>query len=110
MLDEAAATASGRFHSVDGAYNVPRPAQDHVPILGGGNGSRTLRIAAEYADACNPIGTAEMVRDALATFDRHLEAAGRDPVAVSRPAGVMFHRLDDWWAQAEAAFASAATA
>jgi len=105
MLDEEAATVSGRYHSVDGAYNVPRPAQQHVPILVGGNGKRTLRIAAQYGDACNPIGTAEMVRDALATFERHCDEVGRDPATVSRPAGVMFHRLEDLWPQAEAAFA-----
>ncbi len=105
MLDEEEATVTGRFHSVDGASNVPRPAQAHVPILVGGNGTRTLRIAAQYADACNPIGTAEMVRDALTTFDRHCDDLGRDPATVSRPAGVMFHRLDDLWGQVEEAFA-----
>jgi alkanesulfonate monooxygenase SsuD/methylene tetrahydromethanopterin reductase-like flavin-dependent oxidoreductase (luciferase family) len=104
MFDEEAATVAGRFHSVDEAYNVPRPVQAHLPILVGGNGKRTLRIAALYADACNPIGTAGMVRDALATFQRHLDDIGRDPAEVSRPAGVMFHRLDDLWRQAEEAF------
>ena len=40
----------------------PRPLQDHVPIIVGGSGDRTLRLAAKYADAANVFGDAANVR------------------------------------------------
>ena len=40
----------------------PRPLQEPIPILVGGNGERrTLRLAARYADACNVIGEVDVV-------------------------------------------------
>ncbi len=41
----------------------PRPLQDPLPILLGGSGRRTLRLAARYADAANVFGDAAKVRD-----------------------------------------------
>jgi alkanesulfonate monooxygenase SsuD/methylene tetrahydromethanopterin reductase-like flavin-dependent oxidoreductase (luciferase family)/predicted kinase len=40
----------------------PRPLQERVPLLVGGSGPRTLRLAARYADAANVFGGAEQVR------------------------------------------------
>jgi alkanesulfonate monooxygenase SsuD/methylene tetrahydromethanopterin reductase-like flavin-dependent oxidoreductase (luciferase family) len=95
MFDEAAASYSGRFSTIDQAVNVPRPVSARIPILVGGAGKRTLRIAAAHADACNPIGTTDEMRQAFELVDRHCDDLGRDRAAVSNQAGIMFHRVDD---------------
>ena len=56
---------------------IPRPLQAHVPILVGGNGERrTLRLAAQYADACNVIGDVEVVRRKVAALHAHCDDLG----------------------------------
>jgi F420-dependent oxidoreductase-like protein len=68
----------GRVLRVPEAMCYPRPLQEHVPILVGGNGERrTLGLAARYADACNIIGEAEVVARKLNALRSHCEAVGR---------------------------------
>ena len=51
--------SAGRVLEVPEAMCYPRPLQEHVPILVGGGGERrTLRLAAQYADAANVFGDA----------------------------------------------------
>ena len=58
----------------------PRPLQQHVPILVGGNGERrTLRLAAKYADACNLIGELDVVRRKVAVLRSHCEDVAAIP-------------------------------
>jgi alkanesulfonate monooxygenase SsuD/methylene tetrahydromethanopterin reductase-like flavin-dependent oxidoreductase (luciferase family)/predicted kinase len=40
----------------------PRPLQEHLPVLVGGSGPRTLRLASKYADAVNVFGDVTQVR------------------------------------------------
>jgi len=40
----------------------PRPLQEHLPLLVGGSGRRTLRLASRYADAVNVFGDVAQVR------------------------------------------------
>ena len=73
----------GRTISVPETMCYPRPLQAHVPILVGGNGERrTLRLVAQYADACNIIGDAEVVARKLAVLDAHCDTLGRDRDAI----------------------------
>ena len=44
----------------------------------GGGEKKTLRLVAQYADACNLFGTAETVRAKLEILKRHCETLGRD--------------------------------
>ena len=104
MFDEEAASYSGKHFRVEDAVNVPRPVNEHVPILVGGAGPRTLRIAAAHADACNPIGTTDEMRQAFELFDRHCDDLGRDPSEVSKQAGIMVFRVDDISRKVEEAF------
>jgi alkanesulfonate monooxygenase SsuD/methylene tetrahydromethanopterin reductase-like flavin-dependent oxidoreductase (luciferase family) len=105
MFDDEAASYSGKFFTIDDAVNVPRPVSARIPILVGGAGKRTLRIAAAHADACNPIGPTDELQRAFALVDRHCDDLGRDRAAVSNQAGVMFHRVDDLYEKVEEAFA-----
>lgn len=61
----------------------PRPISEHVPILVGGGGERqTLRLVAQYADACNIMGEPETVRRKVAVLRSHCEQVGRDTAEV----------------------------
>ncbi|HYJ74816.1 MAG TPA: LLM class flavin-dependent oxidoreductase, partial [Kineosporiaceae bacterium] len=73
----------GRRITVPEALSYPRPLQEHVPILVGGSGPRrTLRLVAQYADACNLTGEPDAVRAALAVLQRHCADVGRDPAGI----------------------------
>lgn len=59
----------------------PALSQPHPPILIGGMGeNKTLRLVAQYADACNLFAGAgpEVLRQKLDTLRRHCENVGRD--------------------------------
>jgi F420-dependent oxidoreductase-like protein len=61
----------------------PRPIQDPIPILVGGSGERrTLRLVAEYADACNVFGDPGRVEQKAAVLTAHCEEVGRDPAEI----------------------------
>lgn len=66
---------TGRHYSVTDYQSMPKPAQDHIPILIGGGGPRVLRLAGQYADivGINPnmrAGkvTADAMTDSLASM------------------------------------------
>ncbi len=86
MFREEAPTFEGRYYNVHGAINRPPPVQSGGPpiLVGGGGERRTLRLVAEYADACNIFGDVSTVRHKLAVLDRHCEAVGRDPSTVTK--------------------------
>ena len=66
-----------RIH-VPEAMCYPRPLQEHIPILVGGSGERrTLKLVAQYADACNLFGEADVVRHKVDVLHRHCAAIGR---------------------------------
>jgi F420-dependent oxidoreductase-like protein len=65
----------------------PRPVQQPRPrILIGGSGERkTLRLVAQYADACNLFATGTAgVRHKLEVLERHCEDVGRDPAEITK--------------------------
>jgi F420-dependent oxidoreductase-like protein len=69
----------GRAIEVPEAMSYPRPLQERIPILVGGNGERrTLRLAARHADACNIIGEVDVVARKVAVLHAHCDEAGRD--------------------------------
>jgi alkanesulfonate monooxygenase SsuD/methylene tetrahydromethanopterin reductase-like flavin-dependent oxidoreductase (luciferase family)/predicted kinase len=73
----------GRRYSAAGAMCYPRPLQAHIPILVGGSGERrTLRLVAQYADACNLFGEPSIVERKVRVLHEHATAVGRDPAAI----------------------------
>jgi F420-dependent oxidoreductase-like protein len=73
----------GRVTTVPEAMCYPRPLQERIPILIGGSGEkRTLRLVAQYADACNLFGDAKVVAKKLAVLHAHCAEVGRDPADI----------------------------
>jgi alkanesulfonate monooxygenase SsuD/methylene tetrahydromethanopterin reductase-like flavin-dependent oxidoreductase (luciferase family) len=78
----------------------PRPATTpHPPVLIGGTGERrTLRLVAEYGDACNlfdvPDGGAA-IRRQLDVLDRHCADVGRPPQGIERTVTTSLHEGED---------------
>jgi len=65
--------------------SAPRPR-----ILIGGSGERkTLRLVAQYADACNLFGDANVIDHKLAVLRRHCDDVGRDPAEIEVTALIM---------------------
>jgi F420-dependent oxidoreductase-like protein len=77
----------GRHYRLAETLCRPRPVQQPgPPVMIGGSGERkTLRLVAQYADACNLFGAdVETVAHKLEVLDRHCEDVGRDPAEVTR--------------------------
>jgi len=83
MFDDGEASFAGKYYSIAHAFNYPRPVQERIPILIGGSGERrTLRLVAQYGDACNLAGTAETLRHKLGVLERHANETGRDSTKI----------------------------
>jgi F420-dependent oxidoreductase-like protein len=83
MFTEDAPSFSGKHYRVERIRNLPRPIRGHIPIMvGGGGEKRTLRLVAQYADACNVSGDLETVRHKLDVLRRHCDDVGRDPAEI----------------------------
>jgi F420-dependent oxidoreductase-like protein len=75
---------TGQVLEVPEAVCYPRPLQEHVPVVVGGGGERrTLRLAAQYADAANVFGDATTVRHKADVLRAHCADVGREPADVA---------------------------
>ena len=86
MFTDQRATVEGRHHVVREALNNPRPLQLGGPkiLVGGGGERRTLKLAAQYADACNVFDSLDAVRRKLAVLTGHCRQFGRDPAEITK--------------------------
>jgi len=79
LWGSGAKSFEGKTISIPEAMAYPRPVQEHLPILVGGSGEkRTLKLVAQYADACNLMGDPDVVRHKLSVLDTHCESVRRD--------------------------------
>ncbi len=91
LLEEALQIAKQMWSGNNGPYQgkhnqlaetlcSPLPlSRPHPPIMiGGGGEKKTLRMVAQYADACNIFGPPETVRTKFAVLKQHCDALGRD--------------------------------
>jgi F420-dependent oxidoreductase-like protein len=82
LWDSDEASFTGKHFSMPAITNNPRPLSiPHPRIMIGGTGpTKTLRMVAQYADACNIgdwVGT-ENMQKSLDTLKEHCESLGRD--------------------------------
>ncbi len=70
----------GKHHRLEETLCVPQPlSRPHPPVLvAGGGEKKTLRLVAQYADACNLFGTPDLVRAKLDILEQHCRDLGRD--------------------------------
>jgi F420-dependent oxidoreductase-like protein len=76
----------GTVYQVRGAINQPKGVQrPHIPLLIGGDGEQvTLKLVAQYADACNVGDDPASVQQKLAVLKQHCERVGRDYERIHR--------------------------
>jgi F420-dependent oxidoreductase-like protein len=86
MWTQQEATFEGTYYQVRGAINQPKGVQQpHIPLLIGGGGEKvTLRLVAQYANACNIGGDIPTIKHKLAVLKQHCEALGRDYETIKR--------------------------
>lgn len=85
LFGEQQVEYKGRYYSVEGAWNSPRPVQPRIPLLiGGGGETRTLPLVARYADACNLLGDAPAIVRKLKVLKRQCERVGRDYSTIAK--------------------------
>ena len=66
-------TFEGKWFKVTDAMNNPKPVQ-----------KKTLRMVAQYGDACNVFGDATHVRHLMGVLDEHCARLGRNPADICR--------------------------
>lgn len=86
MFTQPVSTFEGRYYSIVDAYNSPPPVTPGGPpiLIGGSGEKRTLRMVAQYADACNIFGGPEEIRRLVAVLERHCADVGRDPSTINK--------------------------
>ena len=97
LLEEALRITRQMWSADNGAYRgkhnhleqtlcSPQPlSRPHPPILvAGGGEKKTLRLVAQYADACNLYGPLETVSAKLAILRQHCDALGRDYASIEK--------------------------
>ncbi|GHO68297.1 LLM class F420-dependent oxidoreductase [Ktedonobacter sp. SOSP1-52] len=86
MWTQEEATFEGDYYHLRGAINQPKGVQKpHIPLLIGGSGEKvTLKLVAQYADACNVAGNPATVAHKFALLKEHCEVVGRDYESIRR--------------------------
>jgi len=86
MWTQEEAKFEGTYYQVRGAINQPKGVQKpHIPLLIGGGGEKvTLRLVAQYANACNIGGDIPTIKHKLAVLKQHCEQLGRDYESIKR--------------------------
>jgi F420-dependent oxidoreductase-like protein len=88
LWDSDEVSFAGRHFSAPAITNNPRPLSNPHPriMIGGTGAKKTLRMVAQYADACN-IGDwvgAENMQKALDNLKEHCELLGRDYATIEK--------------------------
>src|SRR6266568_3337896 len=86
MWTQDEATFEGTYYQVRGAINQPKGVQKpHIPLLIGGGGEKvTLRLVAQYGNACNVGGDIATIKHKFAVLKQHCDELGRDYNSIRR--------------------------
>ena len=88
MWTQEEAVFEGKYYQVRGAINQPKGVQKpHIPMLIGGGGEKvTLKLVAQYGDACNVNGDLTTLERKFAILKDHCQTVGRDYNSIHRTA------------------------
>lgn len=91
MWTQNEAVYEGKYYQVHGAINQPKGVQKpHIPLLIGGGGEKvTLKLVAQYGDACNIGGDIATIRHKLDVIKGHCETVGRDYSTIRRTSSII---------------------
>jgi F420-dependent oxidoreductase-like protein len=91
MWTQEEAVFEGKYYQVRGAINQPKGVQKpHIPILIGGGGEKvTLKLVAQYGDACNVFGDPATLEHKFSVIREHCEAVGHDYDSIHRTTGAV---------------------
>jgi F420-dependent oxidoreductase-like protein len=99
MWSEDDGPYQGRHYQLAETICSPPPVQKPRPkiLVGGGGERKTLRLVAQYADACNVFARdPAVVAHKLEVLARHCDTAGRDPATIEKTIlAVGVNPLDD---------------
>ncbi len=86
MWTQEEAVFEGKYYQVRGAINQPKGVQKpHIPLLIGGSGEKvTLKLVAQYGDACNLTGDLPAIQRKLAALKQHCASVGRNYESIRR--------------------------
>src|SRR6266699_6332146 len=86
MWTQEEATFEGTYYQVKGAINQPKGVQKpHIPLLIGGGGEKvTLKLVAQYGNACNVGEDIATIKHKFGVLRRHCEELGRDYNSIRR--------------------------
>ncbi len=108
MWTQEEAVFEGKYYQVRGAINQPKGVQKpHIPLLIGGSGEKvTLKLVAQYGDACNLTGDLPTIQRKLAALKQHCASVGRNYESIRRTV-TAFCCLGETDEQAQAKFPTA---
>jgi F420-dependent oxidoreductase-like protein len=91
MWTQEEAHFEGKYYQVRGAINQPKGIQKpHIPLLIAGGGEQvTLKLVAQYGDACNVAGDLATIEHKFAVLKQHCEVVGRDYNSIHRTAAAL---------------------
>ena len=84
MFERDHVSFDGAHFRTEDARNLPTAGAGRWAeiLVGGGGERRTLRLVAQYADACNLHGDPDGIRHKLDVLHRHCADVGRDPAEI----------------------------
>ncbi len=74
---------AGKHYQLGRTLNVPQPLRTPPILIGGGGEKKTLRLVAQYAQACNLFGGPEVAHK-LDVLRGHCDAVGRDYAEIEK--------------------------
>ena len=91
MWTQEEAVFEGQYYQVRGAINQPKGVQKpHIPMLIGGGGEKvTLKLVAQYGDACNVNGDIATLEHKFSVIKEHCATVGRDYESIRRTASAI---------------------
>ena len=87
---------AGQHYSIDKPINEPKDAgQGKIPLwIGGGGEQVTLKLVAQYGDACNFSGDSATIRHKLEVLRGHCEKVGRNYNEIVKSSQIRIHLID----------------